>query len=493
MRKKRKGKIKEFKKNSLFKRYFGFTISLVVVMLLLLATLIVVITSVQWWNEKTQALTRNAEDMVQMIHSLELDSNFDNAKSLEFFRDSLEIVSNATLSDYYLVGNDGRVVVCKECSKITEDSDCEIHGKLRITEFYMERAKTNAFADYAGDNVFGYGKFVAAVPVTANGEAIGAIFAVEDAITGLLPYVLNIIRTIFFATIGAILLCFIVIFFFARGITTPLNEMKEVTKHFAKGEFTHRANENYKSIYFGEFAKALNKMADELAIDEEAQRSFIANVSHELKTPMTTIGGFIDGILDGTIPKEQEHDYLTVVSSEVKRLSRIVVSMLNLSKIEAGEVSISLKEYDISAQIFETLLPFERIIIEKGIAIEGFEDMGTVYVNADRDLIQQVIYNLLDNAVKFTPEKGTINIHADSNEDRTYVRIRNTGAGVSNDEISRIFERFYKVDKSRSFDVKGVGLGLYIVKTIINMHDGEITASSEEGKYTEFAFEIPNN
>ncbi|MBQ6600175.1 MAG: GHKL domain-containing protein, partial [Clostridia bacterium] len=225
--------------------------------------------------------------------------------------------------------------------------------------------------------------------------------------------------------------------------------------------------------------------------EEKSRRSFIANVSHELKTPMTSIGGFIDGILDGTIPPEDEKKYLGIVSNEVKRLSRMVVSMLNLSKIEAGEVSINPTEYDISKQLFDTLLSFEKRIDKGRINIEGFEDMGFVAVKADRDLLQQVIYNLIDNAVKFTPENGTISLRAENDREKTTVIIRNSGAGVSKEEISRIFERFYKVDKSRSYDTKGVGLGLYIVKTIINMHDGEIYADSELGEYTEFRFVIP--
>ena len=356
----------------------------------------------------------------------------------------------------------------------------------------MLRAIRTGFRDYINDEVFGSGKFVIAVPVMISQTPIGVLFGVEDAITGLLPYVLSILKTVFFAMLISLLLCIVFIYIFTRGITEPLAEMEEVTKHFAKGEFQHRANENYKRGYLSEFAVALNKMADELAVEEEAQRSFIANVSHELKTPMTSIGGFIDGILDGTIPQEQQAQYLRVVSKEIRRLSRIVVSMLNLSKIEAGEVDLAPVKYDIGAQLFETLLPFERTINEKDIQVEGFEEMGVVSITADRDLIQQVIYNLLDNAVKFTPEHGTIRITAAPTERGVRVTIRNSGAGVSNEEISRIFERFYKVDKSRSFDVKGVGLGLYIVKTIINMHDGTISASSKEGEYTEFSFELPN-
>ena len=148
---------------------------------------------------------------------------------------------------------------------------------------------------------------------------------------------------------------------------------------------------------------------------------------------------------------------------------------------------------DISKQIFDTLLSFERRIEEKHIKIEGFEDMTPVTAHADKDLIQQVIYNLFDNAVKFTPENGTITVFAENRSGKTRVTIRNTGVSVSNEEISRIFERFYKVDKSRSFDVKGVGLGLYIVKTIIELHGGQITARSEVGEYTEFIFQLPLN
>ena len=167
--------------------------------------------------------------------------------------------------------------------------------------------------------------------------------------------------------------------------------------------------------------------------------------------------------------------------------------MLNISKIEAGEIGLSETRYDVGSQIFETLLNFERKIEEKHIEIAGFEKMNGVIIEGDRDLIQQVIYNLFDNAIKFTPENGKITVSAVNLGEGTRVTIRNSGAGVSEEELARLFERFYKVDKSRSFDTKGVGLGLYIVKTIVNMHEGEITVSSKIGEYTEFSFYIPFN
>ena len=479
-------------KGPLFRRYFLFTAMVVMLALIMLGGTMIVFTASQWWNERTDALMENAHSIVNAIRERDPDKFLSNDVAMGDFIDNLKIVSSATGSDFFLTDNDGRVIACKEAGRLEKLDDCVYHAGLQISENYMLRAMRSGFRDYINDEVFGSGKFVIAVPVMISNTPIGVLFGVEDAITGLLPYVLSILKTFFFAMLISLLLCIVIIYFFTRGITEPLYEMEEVTKHFAKGEFQHRANENYKRGYLSEFAVALNQMADELAVEEEAQRSFIANVSHELKTPMTSIGGFIDGILDGTVPKEQETQYLRIVSKEIRRLSRIVVSMLNLSKIEAGEVDLAPVKYDIAAQLFETLLPFERTINDKDIQVEGFEEMGVVNVTADRDLIQQVIFNLLDNAVKFTPEHGTITVTAKTTERGVRVTIRNTGAGVASEEIARIFERFYKVDKSRSFDIKGVGLGLYIVKTIINMHDGTIRASSKEGEYTEFSFELPN-
>lgn len=474
--------------NALFNRYFFITAAIVITVIAVLGSTMTVIIASEWWNDKTDTLTRNAQEIVKIANELYDPSSANDKTAYTILSNTLLIMSDATQSDYFITDTGGKVTVCAQ-SESYSDKTCAQHANMVIPEKYMVRALKSGFSDYSTDEYIGFGKFIVAVPF---GGGNGVVFAVEDAIDGLLPYVLGIIRTFILMTFIVLLLSFIIIYFLSDSLTRPLNEMQEVTRHFAKGEFEHRANENYKKGYLSDFAKSLNKMADELAADEEAQRSFVANVSHELKTPMTSIGGFIDGILDGTIPPEQEKSYLEIVSGEVKRLSRTVVSMLNLSKIEAGEVNIAPVRYDVGSQIFETMLLFEDRINEKQIEIEGFEDMNGVYINADRDLVNQVIYNLLDNAVKFTPKNGKINIFAENSDKKTTVRIRNSCKEISPSEISRIFDRFYKVDKSRSYDVKGVGLGLYIVKTIINMHDGEISVSCGENEYIEFTFEIPD-
>lgn len=474
--------------SNLFVRYFTISALTVAVSFIFIALVMVFFIAAQWWTDKVDVLTRNAQDIADVYKHLN-----EEGKPLddELITGTLKIMSAATQSEYFITDIHGDAFFCGDCES-GKSSSCENHKDLIIAEETLERAVSGGFSDYLTDEDFGIGRFVVAIPVkNESGETECIVFAVEDAITGLVPYVASISLAFSCSMIFALAIVFVAIFFIARGITKPLGEMQEVTEHFARGDFEYKANENYKKRDFRDFAKALNKMAYELKIDDEAQKSFIANVSHELKTPMTSIGGFIDGILDGTISPEEEKKYLRVVSNEVKRLSRMVVSMLNISKIEAGEIELSASKYDVGKQIFETLLSFEKKIDEKHIEIAGFEKMNGVIIEADRDLIQQVIYNLFDNAVKFTPENGTITVAAQSDSEATRVTIRNSGAGVSEEEIARIFERFYKVDKSRSFDTKGVGLGLYIVKTIVNMHEGEITASSKQGEYTEFSFEIP--
>lgn len=261
------------------------------------------------------------------------------------------------------------------------------------------------------------------------------------------------------------------------------------TQSFAKGDFSVRVPvQDFDEI--GQLSLAFNNMAASLSTMESMRRSFVANVSHELKTPMTSIGGFIDGILDGTIPQEKHSYYLRIVSEEVKRLSRLVKAMLNIARIEAGETSITPVSFNIVDLICQTLFNFEYLIDNKGINIEGLEG-DPVYVDADKDLIHQVLYNLIENAVKFCNERGHITFNISADGRYAYISVLNSGYGISMEEIPHVFERFYKTDKSRGVDKTGVGLGLYIVKSIINLHGTDINVRSVQGEYCEFVFSLP--
>ncbi|MBQ8470054.1 MAG: HAMP domain-containing histidine kinase, partial [Clostridia bacterium] len=292
------------------------------------------------------------------------------------------------------------------------------------------------------------------------------------------------------AALISLFLMVLLSYFFAAQLVRPMEKMSRLTKQYSKGNFTERL-EVKGAREQQELAESLNDMATSLSVIEDSRKSFIANVSHELKTPMTTIGGFVDGILDGTIPPAEERRYLGIVSSEIKRLARLVVTMLTLSKIEAGEESHHYSKTDMNQMLFNALLSFESAVDENGLQIEGFEDLPHIKVDADPELLFQVAYNLFDNAVKFSNKGGTIRVGMEEQEGRALVSISNTGKGIPEEEIHRIFERFYKVDKSRSEHVKGVGLGLNLARDIVELHGGDIYAESEPGGFTSFRFWIP--
>ena len=488
-------RLRRRKRAGILRKYFFRSAVAVSAGFIIMSFIMMIFIGSQWWDEKNVSLNRNINNICETYVALSVHKNSEKSKAEAAaaemtLHNVLGTMGKATLSEYFITDINGDVLYCSDC-EAGNAHGCENHRNYNVADEHIKRALKGRFSDYISDEDFEIGSFVVVAPIMSGDTPVAVAFGVEDAITGLVPYSMRIIESFFYALIIALIAVFVALFVITRDVAVPLSDMQKITDHYAQGDFDHKARENYKNRELNDFAKALNKMGYELKINEDSRKSFVANVSHELKTPMTSIGGFIDGIIDGTIPQGEEKRYLGIVSNEVKRLSRMVVSMLNLSKIEAGEIELSPIIYDVSAQVFETLLSFEKTINEKHIEIEGFEEIGSVLMRADKDLVQQVIYNLVDNAVKFTPERGTIKIFAENDGEVTRVAIRNSGQGVSEEEISRIFERFYKVDKSRSYDTKGVGLGLYIVKTIIKMHDGEISASSKQGEYTQFSFEIP--
>ncbi|MDR1928316.1 MAG: HAMP domain-containing histidine kinase, partial [Oscillospiraceae bacterium] len=333
-----------------------------------------------------------------------------------------------------------------------------------------------------------------------GGVASGFVMAVQPVSDGLFQNLGGIMRLFLLSALVVLALTFVVVYYISYRLVRPVQDMVRATKQYARGDFSYRVKTKGEDE-LGNLATAFNNMAISLATLESSRRSFVANVSHELKTPMTTIGGFIDGMLDGTIPKEEHKRYLEVVSVEVKRLSRLVTGMLNLSKIEAGELQLNPAEFDINELLFHTVLSFERLINQKQIELIGLEHLESITLKGDRDMLFQVFYNLIDNAVKFTPPGERIEFYVqihrtEKQEGQKPGRLfcfglRNTGVGVASEELSRIFERFYKTDRSRSYDVKGAGLGLYLAKTIVEMHGGKIKADSDGASYTEFAVLLP--
>ena len=268
----------------------------------------------------------------------------------------------------------------------------------------------------------------------------------------------------------------------------PIKEIAAAARQFGHGELSVRVDVGHRRDEVGELAEAFNAMADSLSKSEQRRSEFIANVSHELKTPMTTIAGFADGILDGTIPPEKEKQYLQVISSETRRLSRLVRSMLDLSRLQSDERAAQ-QQFDICETMLRVLVSLESKINAKHLNVDAQLPDDPVQVWGDQDAITQVCYNLLDNAAKFSPENGPLRISITTKSSKAYISISNEGQTISPEELPLIFDRFHKMDHSRSADRDGVGLGLYIVKTILNSHKENITCTSEDGKTT-FTFTL---
>lgn len=487
----------KFSHQSLFVKYFTVFSFMVLTCFLVLGLTLGVFVTNYWSGQKTVLLKENAESVASSTAEV-LSSWLRNEPqgSVVFICNNLTTVSEAIDADVFMCDPEGKVILCKELLsngfQVSENGQCSVHNAYQIPQEIMAKATQGGFFERGNlGGMFEDTHLVAAEPVMVSGQIAGVIFAAEPTSLSFKTYVFDVIRMFLFASLMALCIGFIIIYLFTVNLIRPLKEMSRATKSYAMGDFSPRVAVSG-SDELAELTSAFNRMATSLATQESSRRSFVANVSHELKTPMTTIGGFIDGILDGTIPPEKEKHYLEIVSGETKRLSRLVTAMLNMSKIEAGELRLQPKAFDLSQEIFNTMLNFEQLIEKKRIDIQGLDTLQPNVIYADRDLLHQVIYNLVDNAVKFT-ENGIISVSMARTSLNTTVTIRNTGTtGISSEELSRVFERFYKVDKSRSYDTKGAGLGLYICKTVIEMHGGTIKAHSDGNSYVEFSFTIPN-
>lgn len=301
----------------------------------------------------------------------------------------------------------------------------------------------------------------------------------------------QIIEIFIMVALVALMLSVISISIFTRNQTRPLKEMAEAAHSFGHGRLDARVNtggNNTEEI--DELALAFNNMASSLEQSEYQRQEFVANVSHELKTPMTTIGGYVDGILDGTVPPERAGHYLSLVSQEIKRLSRLVRSMLDISRLqEQGIPREAMSRFDVAECVGQVLITFEQKINEKSLDVQVDFPEYPVYAQGVLDSLTQVVYNLIDNAVKFCPVEGTLGLRIREEGGKVWVSVSNTGQTIPPEELPLVFDRFHKIDKSRSLNRDGWGLGLYIVKTIICSHGEDISVTSRDGR-TEFTFSL---
>lgn len=475
----------------IFRRYFTVFLGMILISIVTLGAMLLFFSSQYFRESEHNMLDEHAKNAANLAQkNLEQNSLNHQGKEEEaplkvdrdILSDSFRLMSLSRNVDIMLLDSQGKALI-----STSEEDNFHIY---RVPQSILNRTAKEGFykgVDTLG-KIYNVPHYFVAYPIKdLEDQNVGVVIATSST-TGMSGFLKEILKMFLFSSAAVLLISAIIIYFVTKRIVKPLKEMSEVAQAFGKGDFTRRVSVTDNNEV-GQLALAFNNMASSLSVNEVMHRSFVANVSHELKTPMTTIGGFIDGILDGTIPQEKQSYYLKIVSDEVKRLSRLVVSMLNIARIEAGEMKINPANFNMMDTIFSVLFSFEQKIEQKNIEIRGLTDERQIVVG-DQDLIHQVVYNLLDNAIKFTPENGYIEFSIYTEEERLFVGIKNSGAGIPKEQIEHIFDRFYKTDKSRSFDKKGVGLGLYIVKNILNLHGGEIMVRSKVGEFSQFIFSV---
>ena len=385
------------------------------------------------------------------------------------------------------------ILVCDTDGHVLLSTDETMAGQsINIPQSVMEKVLSDG--TWSGrsrlDQIYQNKQFIGGVAVVnpTSGKTLGAVFTVSTSAS---------IDDLWRAFAGLLLMtAFVVLMisFMASSITTmrqikPIREMAQATRQYAEGDFDIRMNDYGREDEIGELAASFNNMAESLQQTERQRREFIANISHELKTPMTTIAGYTDGILDGTIPPENEKQYLQIIANESRRLSRLVRRMLDVSQLQAMDPLRGGNHFDICESMRRVLISMEKKINDRHLDVDADIPDEPILVLGDNDMITQVIYNLLENAAKFAREGSTLYLGVAMMDGKARVTVRNIGDTIPAEELPLLFERFHKSDKSRSEDKDGYGLGLYIVKTILQQHKEEINVTSEDG-VTTFTFSL---
>ena len=389
--------------------------------------------------------------------------------------------------------SDMDILVCDKEGHVLLSTDETMEGQsITIPEGVMSAVLEQG--TWAGrsrlDQLYESKRFVGGVSVVSptTGKVLGSVFTVSSGDT------VDALWRTFAGLLVMTALVVLMISFVATSVTTmrqikPIREMAQATRCYAEGDFDIRMNDYGRDDEIGELAASFNNMAERLQQTERQRREFIANISHELKTPMTTIAGYTDGILDGTIPPENEKQYLQIIANESRRLSRLVRRMLDVSQLQAMDPLRNGNHFDICESMRRVLISMEKKINDRHLDVEADIPDEPILVLGDNDMITQVLYNLLENAAKFAREGSTLYLGVTMMDGKARVTVRNVGDTIPAEELPLLFERFHKSDKSRSEDKDGYGLGLYIVKTILQQHKEEISVTSENG-VTTFTFSV---
>ena len=464
------------------RRSFSGLLMLTVSVVFLTMMTLAVVTQLLYYRSTVRSLEESLSSAATATADMTGIFGTDDSMQGKFlFRFQLNYTARSTGYDALVLDSEGTVTGCS-CGM----QDCE-HLGARVAQTVLEKAGTEP-TFFTNVTIECYeGSRMASVVAAEDGWVVcsvdAALFSERMQQTTLFSLL---------AVLVVIVLALPAIWYLLRRQVKPLRELTAAARRLAHGQMDARVPTGGKNAAeLEELAVAFNNMAQSLQQSELRRQEFIANVSHELRTPMTTISGYMDGMLDGTIPPTQQPRYMRIISDEVRRLSRMVRNMLEVSRIRTQGVPPERKRaFDACETVGQVLISFEQKINAKGVQVEAELPEQGARAYGDPDAITQVVYNLIDNAVKFCPQNGRLTVRiAETRQNKYLISVQNTGPTIPPEELPLVFDRFHKTDKSRSVDRDGVGLGLYIVKTIICAHEEDVFVTSRDG-VTEFSFTL---
>lgn len=449
--------------------------------IIILSSLLFVLMSNYITKESEKSLSKNADSIVYLIN---------NGISQESLASVLNGLSRSTSSHIIVTDSQGYFLIN------TEDSGFWSGNIKSIDLLHLRDVLSGKRVTSVGTigGAFSETMFTLEVPIVRgeNNAVYGAVL-ISTPIPQRRNTMFEMFKIMLFSALVVIMVSFILSYMLSKILANPIKRVSDSAREFASGNMSSRVkvdrnDDNVTEL--NELAISFNDMADTIEKSEEVRMTFISDVSHELRTPMTTISGFIDGILDDTIPPEKQKDYLKIVKDEVTRLSRLVNTFLDITRMQSDKVNLTISDFDINEVIRLIIIGLGNKIESKNLEINLMFEKDVCYVRADIDKIKMVLTNLIDNAIKFTYDRGAITVSTRPKGSEVLISVHNTGVGIAESQQKIIFERLYKADKSRSLNKDGTGIGLYIVKSMLAAHGKDIRVSSVEGEYAEFYFKL---
>lgn len=479
---------------SVFSKYITAMTLIVVVSFVLLSSLASSIIN-DYASEKSREETRHVADLARklVLYGFE-ESEYDVLEDYVASRQDLGVSLTSLLSAR---GGLGLLVTDEKYNELICSDDFREEAEKVLADKALLRAiqaaidKDGKYETHgASGGLFYIGNTTYAEPILSkSGEVIGVVI-VSASNESAERVVSTTTQTVVMACLWVMIAMLIAVYFISERLVDRIRTVNGAAKKYAEGKLDVRIDVTGQDE-IAELSKSFNRMAEELGQLEEKRNQFISDVSHELRSPMMSILGFVDGVRTGSIPPEKQSYYLDLATGEIKRLSRLVADLLDMSRLEMGEKKMNFERVDVCDVARTVIVSLDRRIEEKNLDVSFDTDEDEMFVSADADALHRVIYNLCENAIKFSYQDAVFRVAVRQVDDAISLEVYNEGNGISAEDLPNVFDRFYKSDKSRGLDKKGVGLGLYLVKTIIAAHGGSISVDSEEGKYCCFTVHFP--